>query len=199
MGELEQIKANRRLLAVFLGFVGLSLVVTVIVFFFYDPDKPDYEKSWDWLIAVGGTLVSFVLGLAAGLLHLNRQVADTQKNRRERLCHLLIVEFEDALRVLGANSNEKPTLTSVHPLVVEEAIKSGLFNHELTKDMLRLAKTYHRYNDHLLTLRAARERRSTDQDSRTGTDEILQEVKKKTREVLRALTEDCGDVGPAVP
>jgi hypothetical protein len=111
-----------------------------------------------------GTLFSFILGLAVGALHLNRQMAVTQRERKENLRDLLIVELTDTRHVLddmhktldvSNNNNKEPTLTYIHPLVLEEAVKSGLFAHDLTKDMLRLAKTYHKYNDHVTTLRAA--------------------------------------------
>lgn len=135
-------------LAVAVAFSVVVLVLYQPVLELYGPDGKSYEKLWDWLIAVGGTLLSFIIGLAGGALHL-------QVRRKNRLRHLLKAELCETLDV--GNNNTQPTLTYIHPLVVEEAVKSGLFDPKLTTDMLRLAKMYHTYNNHVTTLRAARE------------------------------------------
>jgi hypothetical protein len=194
----EHAKANKRLWVTIFVLLVLVCTFTLVVLVWYEPSAKHYEKLWDWSIAVVGTIFSILLGIALGLLHLNRQVAETQESQRERLCHLLIIELEESLEALGVNdSNERLTLRSIHPLVIEEAVKSGLFDRELTNNLLRLAKTYRKYNDHLSTLRAAREQESTTEVAGIGTDEVPQEAEKKTRAVLRTLKAKCSDVAHA--
>jgi hypothetical protein len=72
----------------------------------------------------------------------------------------------------------------MHPLVLEEAVKSGLFPDELTKDMLKLAKTYHKYNDHVTALRAAGE---PPESLVINTKEVAQYTRDYTKNVLRIL------------
>ena len=47
------------------------------------------------------------------------------------------------------------TLDYVQPLVIEEAAKSGLFPGSLRLDLLKWAKTYHRYNIHVADIKEA--------------------------------------------
>jgi hypothetical protein len=162
--ESEHREANIRLLVAAVVSLVVLIAFSFVVLRWYDPRAWPNEKFWDWSISAMGTLFSFILGLAVGALHLNRQMAVTQRGRKENLRDLLIVELTETLHGLddmhktldvSNNNNRQPTLTYIHPLVLEEAVKSGLFAHELTKDMLRLTKMYHKYNDHVTTLRAA--------------------------------------------
>jgi hypothetical protein len=157
--ESEHREANTRLLAVVVFFLLMFVGFSFAVFHWAsEPVKPN-EKFWDWLIVVLGSLVSFILGLAAGFFHLNRQNAVAQKKRRAQLRDLLEVELQELKETLGVSDDrEQPTnitLTYIQPLILEEAVKSGLFSSCLTKDMLKLAKTYHKYNDRVANLRAS--------------------------------------------
>jgi hypothetical protein len=196
VGELEHVRADKRLLYALVILVLLLVAFSILVFFAYNA-KPN-EKFWDWLVAVVGTVFSFGLGLTAGLYHLNRQVAHSQESRKKKLCHLLIVELGENLKALeenlealrGSDSNKRPTLTSIHPLVVEEAVKSGLFDHALTENMLKLAKTYRKYNDHLPTLNATGKQGAETKD----TDGILEEAETKTTEVCTEVRSACNEL-----
>lgn len=160
MSESEHREANKRLLGAFVILVLLLVAFSFVVYLGYN-EKPN-EKFWDWLIALMATFISFPLGLVFGFFHLNRQNAATQRRRKEELRELLIVELQET-RDLGACANRRPTkttLTYIQPLILEEAVKSGLFGRELTKDMLKLAKTYHKYNDDVTIQRAAHEPKS---------------------------------------
>jgi hypothetical protein len=116
---------------------------------------PD-DKIWDWFIAVVGTLLSFIVALAGATLHL-------RSRRKKHLCHLLTVEFDEPFKV--SSDKNQPSWTHIHPLPVEEAIKSGLFSPELTKCLLKLAQMYHEYNDLLSTLRELRTLGTTDSNT----------------------------------
>jgi len=147
---------------------------TYAVYWATEPLKPN-EKFWDWLIAFLGSLVSFILGLAAGFFHLNRQNAATQRRRKAHLARLLKVELEDSKNRLTEN-----TLTHIQPLILEEAVKGGLFCSGLTTEMLKLAKAYHKHNDHVTTLRAADEPTKIEPPKglQSDTDEVLKKLKK---------------------
>jgi hypothetical protein len=207
VGNLEpHVKANIRLGITAFFVLAVCATFTVLVYHCYGircfgvKPKVINDKLWDWTIAVVGTLVSLLLGIAAGLYHLNRQVAQSQESRRQKLCHMLIVELdrnrielEENLKAPnGSGSNQRCTLTSIHPLVVEEAVKSGLFNHALTEEMLGLAKTYRKYNDHLPTLGATGEQEAETKDTGGISTEG---VKNSTICVLRKLrATTCKDV-----
>ena len=177
MRESEHSEANQRFLAALIFLVLLFVVFSLVVFLGYN-DENSNEKFWDWLIAVFGTLVSFILGLTAGFFHLNRQNAAARRRRKDHLRNLLKVELKDSM-----NRSTENTLTYIQPLILEEAVKSGLFCTDLTTEMLKLAKTYHKYNDHV-TLRAAGEPKTI---------ELLRSLKSDTDEVLKKLYPDHDD------
>ena len=132
-------EANKTLLVIVLVIsVVVFLAFSFVVWFKFWPIGEPNEKFWDWLIALVGTLLSFIIGLAGGALHL-------QTRRKNHLRALLRQELKETL-----------DLSYIHPLVVEEAVKSGLFDDDLNRDMLGLAKMYHKYNHHVTTLRTAR-------------------------------------------
>jgi hypothetical protein len=168
VGESEHSEANKRLLAAVVLLVLLFVGFSLVVYLGYN-EKPN-EKFWDWLIVVVGTLASFILGLTAGFFHLNRQNAATQRRRKAHLARLLKVELEDSKNRLTEN-----TLTHIQPLILEEAVKGGLFCSGLTTEMLKLAKAYHKHNDHVTTLRAAGEPTKIElaKGLQSDTDEVL--------------------------
>jgi uncharacterized membrane protein YqjE len=100
------------------------------------------DKVWDWAIGVVGTLLSFIVGLVGAAWHLRAR-------RRAHLRRLVRVELNDLCETLkGSNNNTQHTSTYIHPLVIEEAIMSGLFTPKLSKNMLRLLKMYQKYDGH---------------------------------------------------
>jgi hypothetical protein len=144
----RRLASEYTLLLAVVAAVALFAVFSLLIF----PNLKDFtpapdDKIWDWLIAVVGTLLSFIVALAGATSHL-------RSRRKKHLCHLLTVEFDEPFKV--SIDKNQPTWTHIHPLPVEEAVKSGLFNPELTKYLLKLAKMYHEYNDLLSTLREQR-------------------------------------------
>jgi len=114
----------------------------ILLVWFGNKDFPPNDKVWDWLIAVVGTLLSFIVGLVGAAAHLRAR-------RKAHLRHLLSVELKDLCKTLkGSNDNTQPTSPHIHPRVIEEAIMSGLFKPELTENMLRLLKMYQKYDAH---------------------------------------------------
>ena len=86
---------------------------------------------------------------------------------------------------------ERLMLDIVKPLIIEEAIKSGLFPC-LSKDLLKLAKTYHRYNFHVTHMNEVQTRgeeaggayteslpyKRADERLRQGEDEVVENSQK---------------------
>jgi hypothetical protein len=125
-----------------LAAVSLFAVFFILLVWFGTKDFPPNDKVWDWLIAVVGTLLSFIVGLVGAAAHLRAR-------RKAHLRHLLSVELKDLRETLkGSNDNTQPTSTHIHPRVIEEAIMSGLFKPELTENMLRLLNMYQKYDAH---------------------------------------------------
>jgi hypothetical protein len=162
----------------------LAVVAAVVLFFAFSsvliwPEPKIFapapnDKIWDWFIAVVGTLLSFIVALAGATSHLRAR-------RKKHLCHLLTVEFDEPFEV-GSDKNQ-PTWTHIHPLAVEEAVKSGLFNRDLTKYLLKLAKMYHEYNDLLSTLRERRTLGTT--DSTTTIKSLEHDITKWSKLITR--------------
>jgi hypothetical protein len=163
----------------------LAVVAAIVLFVVFSllifPERKNFtpvphDKIWDWFIAVVGTFLSFVLALAGATSHLRAR-------RKKHLCHLLTVEFHQPFKV--SSDKNQPSWTHIHPLPVEEAIKSGLFSPELTKCLLKLAQMYHEYNDLLSTLRELRTLGTT--DSTTTTIKSLEPEIKEWRDRIQ----DC--------
>jgi hypothetical protein len=115
----------------------------ILLVWFGHKDFPPNDKVWDWLIAVVGTLLSFIVGLVGAAAHLRAR-------RKAHLRHLLSVELKDLCETLkGSNNNTPPTSTHIQPRVIdviEEAIMSGLFKPTLTENMLGLLKMCQKYD-----------------------------------------------------
>jgi hypothetical protein len=60
----------------------------ILLVWFGTKDFPPNDKVWDWLIAVVGTLLSFIVGLVGAAAHLRAR-------RKTHLRHLLSVELKD--------------------------------------------------------------------------------------------------------
>jgi hypothetical protein len=123
--------------------VGFSVLLISFEAGAWGPLKhPPGDKVWDWWIGVVGTLLSFIVGLVGAAWHLRAR-------RRAHLRRLVRVELDDLCETLkGSSNNTQHTSTYIHPLVIEEAIMSGLFTKDLSEDMLRLLKMYQKYDGH---------------------------------------------------
>ena len=118
------------------------LVGFSILLIWFGPKQPPNDKVWDWWIGVVGTLFSLIVGLAGAAAHLRAR-------RKAHLRHLLRVELNNLYKTLkGSNDNTQPTSTYIHPLVIEEAVMSGLFEPKLSAKMLMLLKVYQKYAAH---------------------------------------------------
>ena len=115
--------------------------------------------SLDQLLGWLGTLLSTVLSvfcaLVIGLALFRYQIRETDRKRREDLAALLETELgelrrglpgsttfvpDEVLEDLRPSASHEIRLSIHHPLVVEEAARSGLFGAEPTAAMLVLAR-----------------------------------------------------------
>jgi hypothetical protein len=108
------------------------------------------DKTADWLIQAGATFVGALLALVFGIWQFDAQQRKIADKRREELRRLLKAELKETAEKLEKEpSNKWRTMQDyVQPLIIEEAVTSGLFTGSLNEDLIKLAKTYHRYNIH---------------------------------------------------
>lgn len=136
-------RLNITLLAVLVGV--LVAVYTLVVLLF----APDELLSW------GSTLVSTIASVWAalliGLILFQHQTQETDRKKKEELAELLKTELSEVRRLIEKDRTDVPdgaptshgmqyVLHYPHPLIVEEAARSGLFDTAQTSEMLVLAR-----------------------------------------------------------
>ncbi|MDR4494798.1 MAG: hypothetical protein R3B74_10285 [Nitrospirales bacterium] len=126
-------------------------------------------RIWDWLDTAVATVLSVTLALGTGFWVYDRQRTEEQTNERIELEFLLTAELSDIQRVLQMGermtlnfpdgSKQAMLITTVQPLVIENAASSGLFSARDTENLLHLARKirmFHIHTQAALTLIAAR-------------------------------------------
>lgn len=110
------------------------------------------DELADWLTTIAATAIGALLALVAGLNQFGYQQRETARLRREQLGSLVRAELEDTADELESkNANRTPekgdtTLIYIQPLVLEQAIQSGLFSPSLTRELLGVVRQFHTYN-----------------------------------------------------
>jgi hypothetical protein len=115
------------------------------------------DQLLGWLNTLLSTVISVFSALVIGLALFRYQIMETDRKKREELGALLETELEQLRRAfLGSRTfvpnnaleDLRPTVSHEirlsihhpHPLVIEEAARSGLFSVEPTAGMLVLAR-----------------------------------------------------------
>lgn len=114
-----------------------------------------------WLNTLIATVVSVFSALIIGILLYRYQTRENDRKKREELRELLIAELKETARLveehrttinIKSRTRERfsPYNFDAHlkrhhpqPLIVEEAVKSGLFSTELTKKLQALSRLMH--------------------------------------------------------
>jgi hypothetical protein len=132
-----------------------------------------------WFNTLLSTLVSVLAALFIGLVLFQYQTQETDRKKKEQLAGLLKTELgkvrhdierrrtvvpDEALETTKnffTSHEMQYVLHYTHPLIVEEAARSGLFDTEQTSEMLVLARNMRQHNvlrQEAMTLRVEEER-----------------------------------------
>lgn len=118
---------------------------------------------FDWLNTLVATVLSVFSALVVGLVLFRFQTKEADAKKREELAALLEVELAELEREFMASRTVVPdgiledlrssafheirlSIHHPHPLAIEEAIRSGLFDAQLTAGMLVLAREMKAHN-----------------------------------------------------
>jgi hypothetical protein len=104
-----------------------------------------------WLSTLVSTVASVWGALVIGLILFQHQTQETDRKKRKELAQLLKTELSEVRRLIEKYRTDVPdgaqtshgmqyVLHYTHPLIVEEAARSGLFDTEQTSVMLTLAR-----------------------------------------------------------
>jgi hypothetical protein len=122
------------------------------------------DDLFGWFNTLLSTVVSVLAALFIGLVLFQYQSQETDRKKREQLEELLKTELGEVRRVIGrwrtvvpdeALETTENSFTThgmqyvfhyTHPLIVEEAARSGLFDTEQTSEMLALARNMRQHN-----------------------------------------------------
>jgi hypothetical protein len=165
------LRHNISLLAVLVGaLVGVYTLVVLI-------GSPD--DLFGWLSTLVSTVTSVWAALVIGLILFQHQTQETDRKKKAGLEELLKTELGKVRHLIGRLRTDVPdaalettensftshgmqyVLHYTHPLIVEEAARSGLFDTEQTSEMLVLARTMRQHNvlrHEAMTLRMEAER-----------------------------------------
>ena len=150
--------------------VGIYTLVVLLV-------SPD--DLIGWLSTLVSTVASVWAALVLGLILFQHQTQETDRKKKKELAELLKTELSEVRRPIEKYRTDVPdaapettensfpshgmqyVLHYTHPLIVEEAARSGLFDTEQTSEMLVLARIMRQHNvlrEEAMTLRMEKER-----------------------------------------
>jgi hypothetical protein len=158
------LRLNITLLAVL---VGVLVAVYTLVVLLFAPDE-----LLGWVSTLVSTIASVWAALLIGLILFQHQTQETDRKKKEELAELLKTELSEVRRLIEKYRTDVPdgaptshgmryVLHYTHPLIVEEAARSGLFDTEQTSVMLTLARIMRQHNvlrQEAMTLRTEKER-----------------------------------------
>jgi|SRR5215212_10705077 len=134
------LRLNITLLAVLVGVLVAFYTLVVLLF------APD--ELLGWVSTLVSTIASVWAALLIGLILFQHQTQETDRKKREELAELLKTELGEVRRLLEKYRTDKTqyVLHFTHPLIVEEAARSGLFHAEQASEMLILARMMRQHN-----------------------------------------------------
>ncbi len=112
-------------------------------------------EVWSWWHTFVATIVSIVFALAIGIALFDYQAKRADEVRIKQFRSLISDELSDTIQTLSSgdrmvvhveSSAHEILLAYIQPLVLEEAVKSGLFDSLHTENMLHIARKMHMYN-----------------------------------------------------
>lgn len=124
--------------------------------------KKSPELIWDWYNSVSATLISVLLAVSIGIAIFFFQNSVIQQQEKEKYIFILNVELaatwqglqtiDNPLNVKFENETYSFYVVYLQSIILEEAARSGLFNKEETRILLRLTRyiNFHNMNLNLL-------------------------------------------------
>jgi hypothetical protein len=130
------------------------------------------DELLGWFSTLVSTVASVWAALLIGLILFQHQTQEADRKKKEELEKLLKTELSEVRRPMEKLRTNVPdgaptshgmqyVLHYTHPLIVEEAARSGLFDTEQTSVMLTLARNMRQHNllrQEAMTLRMEKER-----------------------------------------
>jgi len=147
-----------------------------------------------WLNTLVSTVASVWAALLIGLILFQHQTQETDRKKKEELAELHKTELGEVRRLIRRLRTDVPdryVLHYTHPLIVEEAARSGLFDTEQTSEMLILARIMRQHNvlrQEAMTLRMEKER------ARVASSDQFSEATKYFTWALRTLQKSEEDI-----
>src|SRR5215203_4147721 len=199
------VRHNITLLAVLVGILVAGYTLVVLLF------APGDLLSW--VSTLVSTVASVWAALLIGLILFQHQTQETDRKKKEELAELLKTELGEVRRVIGrlrtdvqeeALETTENSFTShgmqyvlhyTHPLIVEEAARSGRFDTEQTSEMLVLARTMRQHNvlrQEAMTLRVEAERARVASGDQFSEEDLM--ATKYFNWALRTLQESEEDI-----
>jgi len=199
------VRHNITLLAVLVGILVAGYTLVVLLFAPGD--------LLGWVSTLVSTVASVWAALLIGLILFQHQTQETDRKKKEELAELLKTELGEVRRVIGrlrtdvqeeALETTENSFTShgmqyvlhyTHPLIVEEAARSGLFDTEQTSEMLVLARTMRQHNvlrQEAMTLRVEAERARVASGDQFSEEDLM--ATKYFNWALRTLQESEEDI-----
>lgn len=142
--------------------IFVILAITLAVFYTYIIRKKSPEEQWNWWHGLIATLVSVLLGvsIAIGIFFFQNNVVQYQDKRK----YTSLVSTELAATWQGLQTVDNPLninfdnktysfhIGFLQSVVLEDAARSGLFDEEETRTLLKLARwiRFHNMNLNLL-------------------------------------------------
>ena len=157
----------RNIISVLAVLVAALVGVYTLVVLLVSPDD-----LIGWFSTLVSTAASVWAALLIGLILFQHQTQETDRKKKEQLEKLLKTELSEVRRPIEKYRTDVPdgsptshgmqyVLHYTHPLIVEEAARSGLFDAEQTSEMLILARLMRQHNvlrQEAMTLRMEKER-----------------------------------------
>src|SRR5215216_7771039 len=125
------VRHNITLLAVLVGILVAGYTLVVLLFAPGD--------LLGWFSTLVSTVASVWAALLIGLVLFQHQTQETDRKKKKELEELLKTELDEVRRPMERFRTDAPdqyVLHYTHPLIVEEAARSGLFDTEQTSEML---------------------------------------------------------------
>lgn len=146
-----------------------ALVAVVAVAIFYSELVMEFapDEVWGWFSTLLATFLSALLALAVGLWLFNKQTHMTDRQRKQWLTEVLDTEIEDIRNVLSetdlgawiwiitSDSSFKQVMLADFELIsMDEAVRSGLFPQDVTRELINLVGGIRMFNTRVRNARA---------------------------------------------
>lgn len=143
-----------------IGFAILAILIAVIFSHLIQEKSPD--QIWSWWTGLTSAFVSVLLGISIAIAIFFFQNSVTQKQEKEKYLFLLGTELsatwqglhtvDNPLNINTGDKTYRFHVTFLQSIVLEEAARTGLFDKDETRILLKLARwiSFHNMNLNLL-------------------------------------------------